>query len=136
MSYITIPRLTIPGNFLSDMSTVNNDVRHYDTAMFELRVQVPKTATEMNGWCNPDGTGNFQLLGLRVTEALAAQDTNPTMNAAVGLFVNAQKERSSCKISISTHGSNIADRGADAVIPPHKNAQFCKAKTAGMTARN
>ncbi|MEP3331992.1 hypothetical protein [Sedimentitalea sp.] len=98
MSYFTIPRLAFSGNFQADVSTVNNDVRHYDNATFEPRFQNPQTKTEMNGWYNPDGTGNFRLFGLQIHEALSAYGADPAQDPATGLFVNAQAERSSCKI--------------------------------------
>ncbi len=98
MSYITIPRLAFSGNFQADVSTVNNDVRHYDNATFKPRYQLPQTTNEANGWYNPEGTGNFRLFGLQVHEALAAPGADSSSEPANGLFVNAQSKRSSCKI--------------------------------------
>ena len=105
MSYITIPRLAFSGNFQADVSTVNNDVRHYDNATFEPRFQDPEVVNPQtqkveiyNGWYNPDGTGNFRLFGLTVHQALAEYGADPSKDPATGLFVNAQSQRSSCKI--------------------------------------
>ena len=98
MSYITIPRLVFSGNFQADVSTVNNDVRHYDNATFEARFQQPQNQQAMNGWYNPDGTGNFRLFSLQVRQALSECGADPSQDPATGLFVNAQSERSSCKI--------------------------------------
>ncbi|UJB32655.1 hypothetical protein [Chromobacterium sp. Beijing] len=39
MSYLQFPRLAFSGQFQSDVSTVNNDPRHYDNATFEPRFQ-------------------------------------------------------------------------------------------------
>ena len=99
MSYLTIPRLVFSGGFQADVSTVNNDVRHYDNASFKPRFQEPMVSNaELNGWYNPDGTGNFRLFDLRITQALSADGADPTQDPATGLFLNAQRERSSCKI--------------------------------------
>lgn len=98
MSYITIPRLAFSGHFQADVSTVNNDVRHFDNATFEPRFQNKPRGPVQNGWYNPDGTGNFRLFGLQVKEALFEYGADPSSDPATGLFVNAQSERSSCKI--------------------------------------
>ncbi len=41
MSYLGNLRLVFSGDFQADVSTVNNDVRHYDTYSFESRFQEP-----------------------------------------------------------------------------------------------
>ena len=57
MSALHLPRLVFSGDFQADVSTVNNDVRHYDTATFEPRFQQPASGATRNGWWNPSGSG-------------------------------------------------------------------------------
>lgn len=99
MSYMTLPRLAFSGRFQADVSTINNDVRHYDSASFEPRFQLPQESrTVLNGWYNPDGTGAFHLIGLKIHQALSKFGADPSKDIATGLYVNAQRERSSAKI--------------------------------------
>ena len=67
MSYLATPRLHFSGYFQSDVSTVNNDVRHFDSAAFKPSYQLPQTDKNMNGWWNPEGTAAFRLVGVTVT---------------------------------------------------------------------
>ena len=55
------PRLNFFGSFQSDVSTVNNDPRHYDTENFTDRFQQFQEKGTYNGWWNPIGTGIFRL---------------------------------------------------------------------------
>ena len=63
MSYLNKLRLVFAGDFQADVSTVNNDVRHYDNATFEERFQQPfeneyhqnNTDLIYNGYWNPEG---------------------------------------------------------------------------------
>jgi hypothetical protein len=66
MSALHRPRLVFSGDFQADVSTINNDVRHYDTATFEPRFQQPESGATRNGWWNPSGTGAFRLIGCSV----------------------------------------------------------------------
>ena len=67
MTYLEGPRITFAGDFQADVSTVNNDVRHYDAATWEDRFQEPQLGPDMNGWWNPTGSGAFRLLDCSVT---------------------------------------------------------------------
>jgi hypothetical protein len=101
MSYLETPRLAFSGNFEADVSTVNNDVRHYDAATFEPRFQDMQTVnaagqTVMNGWWNPEGTGAFRLIGVQVSGT--ETPGHPQNDAATGLFLNPQVERSAAKL--------------------------------------
>lgn len=75
MSYLEQPRLVFSGGFQADVSTVNNDVRHYDNEVWSDAFQQmgeprqPDGWKHWNGWWNPDGTGNFQLIDASVTGA-------------------------------------------------------------------
>jgi hypothetical protein len=70
MSYLDTPRLHFAGFFQADVSTVNNDVRHYDNARFKPEYQEfqPADQTGKGAW-NPEGTGVFRLVGCRITGA-------------------------------------------------------------------
>jgi hypothetical protein len=80
VSYLDPPRVHFAGRFLAAISTVNNDVVHYDTANFKPEYQLPQTDTADNGWFNPQGSGDWRLLDVAVTGAVgpdgapAAQD--------------------------------------------------------------
>ena len=67
MSYLAIPRMHFSGYFQADVSTVNNDVRHFDSAKFQPHYQLPETKERKNGWWNPEGTGAFRLVECKVT---------------------------------------------------------------------
>lgn len=103
MSYLALPRLTVSGQFQADISTVNNDVRHFDNAYFEPRFQEFQTRTEdghtlLNGWFNPEGTGSFRLVDVRVRRAAADAGADATSDGAVGLSLDAQIGRSAAKL--------------------------------------
>lgn len=74
MSYLNNLRLVFAGEFQADVSTVNNDVRHYDNATFEKRFQQPFKDADpddnpdmiYNGYWNPEGSGAFRLLDCKV----------------------------------------------------------------------
>lgn len=66
MSTLDLPRLVFSGDFQADVSTVNNDVRHYDPKKFEDRFQQPQTGLSSDGWWNPSGSGAFRLIDCTV----------------------------------------------------------------------
>jgi hypothetical protein len=71
VSYLSNPRITFSGQFQADVSTVNNDPRHFDSSTFEDRFQEFSTAAgTQNGWWNPIGTGIFRLAGCKITTAV------------------------------------------------------------------
>lgn len=105
MSYLSLPRLVFYGQFQADVSTVNNDVRHFDNATFEPRFQAYQTRVSVyseseilwNGWFSPNGSGAFRLIDVRITDAL----TEPRAwhnDEAIGLFLNSQSGRAAAKI--------------------------------------
>ncbi|MBM3114867.1 hypothetical protein [Jeongeupia naejangsanensis] len=113
MSYLQYPRLAFSGLFQSDVSTVNNDPRHFDNATFEDRFQEPTfqphlkedsggaKVTAYNGWWNPWGTGIFGLKNCVVQSALG-QDGNEIFSsgedAAIGLTVGNAGDQPSGKM--------------------------------------
>ncbi len=71
-----VPRIHFSGRFLCDVSTVNNDPQHFDTAAFRSNYQLPYPLTDPeqtpNGWWNPEGTGSFALVSCTVSKAVYA----------------------------------------------------------------
>ena len=68
MTYLNPIRLHFAGQFQADPSTVNNDIRHFDTSEFKPGWQQLSTGqANPNGWWNPDGSGSFRLVGCTVT---------------------------------------------------------------------
>lgn len=69
MSYLDRLRLHFAGRFQATVSTVNNDPAHFDNEKF---VPAFQTRGRENGWRNPDGDGDWRLLGCQVTSAFSA----------------------------------------------------------------
>lgn len=72
VSYLNPLRLHFSGSFEAAVSTVNNDPVHYDSARFKpsyAQVQTGTAPDELNGWFNPDGSGDWRLHGCTVTSA-------------------------------------------------------------------
>ncbi len=93
MSYLNNLRLVFAGDFQADVSTVNNDVRHFDNATFEERFQKFQEGNVMNGWWNPIGSGAFRLINCRVTAVYYQDGTSSTEDPIVGLFINGSNNR-------------------------------------------
>ena len=91
MSYLNSLRLVFAGDFQADVSTVNNDVRHYDNATFEKRFQEFQTQTAYNGWWNPIGSAAFRLINCKV-QSVAVNDEK-MQDSAVGLFIDGSNNR-------------------------------------------
>ena len=60
MAYLNAPRLIFSGDFLSDVSTVNNDTAHYNNATFQPNFQEFGKGSA-NGWWNPEGGAVFDF---------------------------------------------------------------------------
>jgi hypothetical protein len=61
MSYLDNLRLVFAGDFQADVSTVNNDVHHYDNATFEARFQQFPHSPGFRG--RPMGHESMEILG-------------------------------------------------------------------------
>ncbi|GAA4442108.1 hypothetical protein GCM10023091_28330 [Ravibacter arvi] len=89
MSYLHAPRLIFTGDFLSDVSTVNNDTAHYNNATFKPNFQAPgKGAT--NGWWNPEGGAVFDFQNCSVRQIFlpdGSTHSNPAFDPILGLAV-------------------------------------------------
>jgi len=92
MSYLQTPNLVFTGDFLADVSTVNNDVRHYDNSSFDPIFQEPQGASSLNGWWNPEGGSVFNLQNCTVQQICLpdgscqriAGGTDPVLGQLVG----------------------------------------------------
>ncbi|HEY1822670.1 MAG TPA: hypothetical protein VGG83_22315 [Trebonia sp.] len=83
MSYLNPLRLHFAGSFEAAVSTVNNDPVHFDSARFEPSYAEPASGTapdQLNGWFNPDGSGDWKLHDCAVTSAFLA-DGSPAAPA-------------------------------------------------------
>jgi hypothetical protein len=68
MSYLHPTRVHFSGLFRADVSTVNNDDQHFDSATFVPDDQDYGDNTN-NGWWQPSGTGAWRLCGCTITGA-------------------------------------------------------------------
>lgn len=76
MSYLSPLRCHFAGKFQAAISTVNNDPRHFDTANFKPEYQERQTDPDhVNGWFNPQGSGDWRLIECVVTSAWLADGT-------------------------------------------------------------
>ncbi len=103
MSFLNRIRLAFEGTFQADVSTVNNDVRHYDNATFQASYQEFQNDTTgvENGWWNPTGSGAFRLLGCKVTGVWYADGTcthDPAADPVIGMLIGGSSDRTSGKI--------------------------------------
>lgn len=89
MSYLSQSlRLHFAGRFQATVSTVNNDITHFNNATFQPSDQLRQTDTAANGWWNPDGDGVWRLLGCAITSAFmsdgsAVAATDPILTLSV-----------------------------------------------------
>jgi hypothetical protein len=75
MSYLNPLRLHFAGRFQATVSTVNNDVTHFNNETFQPSFKSRTTNEAPNGWWNPDGDGVWRLLGCDITGAFMADGT-------------------------------------------------------------
>jgi hypothetical protein len=68
MSYLNPTRVHFAGQFRADVSTVNNDDQHFDSATFTPNDQDYGSGAS-NGWWQPSGTGVWRLCGCAITAA-------------------------------------------------------------------
>ncbi|NVE00184.1 hypothetical protein [Massilia sp. BJB1822] len=101
MSYLQPPRLAFSGYFQADVSTVNNDPRHFDNISFEPYFQDLREGQQQNGWWNPVGTGIFRFRDAAVRSTMdqtGSIDTGPDGDPVLGMFVGNAFDRASAKI--------------------------------------
>ncbi|TAE77741.1 MAG: hypothetical protein EAY81_12235, partial [Bacteroidetes bacterium] len=103
MSYLHLPRLTFSGDFISDVSTVNNDTQHYNNATFEPSFQLPSQGSghANNGWWNPDGGATFGFQNcqvMQVTNEEGSVINDPAFDSIIGQIVTGAEGRNSGKM--------------------------------------
>ena len=96
MSYLNSLRLVFSGDFQSDVSTVNNDVRHYDNATFEKQFQDFQQGNVYNGWWNPIGSSAFRLINCKVKSVFV--DNEEIQDEALGLYIGGSNNRAGGKM--------------------------------------
>lgn len=100
MSYLNLPRLTFSGDFISDVSTVNNDTQHYNNATFEPSFQLPGQGAT-NGWWNPEGGATFGFQNCRVSQVTYANGqvaNDPALDNIIGQIIAGADGRNSGKM--------------------------------------
>jgi hypothetical protein len=80
MSYLHAPRLVFTGDFLSDVSTVNNDTAHYNNTTFQPNFQQPGRGAT-NGWWNPEGGAVFDFQNCSVKQIFLPDGTTQTSHS-------------------------------------------------------
>lgn len=101
MSYLNNLRMVFSGKFQSDVSTVNNDVRHFDVAKFKPEYQEYRDAQNLNGWWNPCGSGAFRLIDCQVTEVGYQDGTttrDPKKDPVIGMLIGGSNDLVSAKM--------------------------------------
>lgn len=101
MSYLQLPRLAFSGRFQADVSTVNNDPRHFDNSNFEPEFQQFQKGKDNKGWWNPVGTGIFRFQDCAVRSLVGRDGAvlgGPGADPALGLSVGNAPGRASGKL--------------------------------------
>jgi hypothetical protein len=101
MSYLQLPRLAFSGLFQADVSTVNNDPRHFDNSTFEQQFQDLQEGSNNKGWWNPVGTGIFRFQDCSVRSLVGPSgetQSTPGLDPALGLVVGNAPGRASGKL--------------------------------------
>lgn len=100
MSYLNNVHMVFSGQFQADVSTVNNDIAHYDNANFKPRFQEYGPGAT-NGWWNPCGSGAFRLINCKVS-GVGYEDgsttSNPCDDPVIGMLIAGSNEETSAKI--------------------------------------
>lgn len=100
MSYLNNPKLVFSGDFLSDVSTVNNDVAHYNNETFQKSFQEFGKGA-VNGWWNPEGGAIFDFKNTRVQQLFYADGTvenDSNLNELIGQIVTGAEGRATGKM--------------------------------------
>ena len=97
MTYLDSPSLVFTGDFQSDVSTVNNDVRHYDNLLFEPRFQTPEEGNTLNGWWNPEGGAIFRFIDCKIVRCIESPGVDID-NDIVGAPISGADNRSGGKM--------------------------------------
>ena len=89
MSYLSNSlRLHFAGQFQATVSTVNNDVTHFNNVNFKSDFQKRQEGKHANGWWNPAGDGVWRLLSCAITSAFmsdgcAVSSDDPVLSLSI-----------------------------------------------------
>jgi len=100
MSYLHLPRIIFSGDFISDVSTVNNDPAHYNNNTFQPSFQEYGTGAK-NGWWNPEGGATFDFQDCIIRKITYADNTvedQPGLESLVGQLIKSPGGRSTGKM--------------------------------------
>lgn len=100
MAYLNAPRLIFSGDFLSDVSTVNNDTAHYNNATFQPNFQEFGKGSA-NGWWNPEGGAVFDFQNCTVQQLALPDGTilsDSSEDILIGRIVSGSEGRPTGKM--------------------------------------
>jgi hypothetical protein len=97
MAYLHLPRLIFAGDFLCDVSTINNDMAHYNNQTFQPSFQEFGDHYN-NGWWNPEGGATFNFRDCIVTKMVLPDGSEVEQEAATTLFVKGAEGRTTGKM--------------------------------------
>ncbi|KAA2243550.1 hypothetical protein F0L74_13740 [Chitinophaga agrisoli] len=100
MSYLNATHLVFSGDFLSDVSTVNNDPAHYNNATFQPSFQEFGQGAS-NGWWNPEGGATFQFQNCTVKKVSLKNGqtlTEPAADIVIGKLIRGAEGRNTGKM--------------------------------------
>lgn len=100
MSYLHLPRILFSGDFISDVSTVNNDPAHYNNETFRPSFQDYGQGA-VNGWWNPEGGATFNFQDCTVQKICYSDGTvadSSSMLDLIGEFIQGAEGRSAGKM--------------------------------------
>jgi hypothetical protein len=99
MSYLNPTRVHFAGLFRADVSTVNNEDLHFDSATFKPKDQDYGDGMN-NGWWQPSGTGAWRLSGCTITGAAWGGKFATTwlQDPAIGLQLKNSSDRVDAKL--------------------------------------
>jgi hypothetical protein len=97
MSYLNTPRLIFAGDFLSDVSTVNNDPAHYNNETFEPGFQEYGEGGANGSW-NPEGGAVFNFQDCSVRKLVLKDGSEVATGDFTGLIVKGAEGRATGKM--------------------------------------
>ncbi|MGB3465873.1 MAG: hypothetical protein WBA74_11405 [Cyclobacteriaceae bacterium] len=97
MSYLHLPRLVFSGDFLSDVSTVNNDPAHYNNDTFQKSFQEFGEGGN-NGMWNPEGGAVFDFQDCSVQRLTLKDGTLLDAGELIGELVRGADGRATGKM--------------------------------------
>lgn len=100
MAYLHLPRIIFSGDFISDVSTVNNDPAHYNNKTFKPSFQEYGEGSK-NGWWNPEGGATFDFkdcLVKRVTYSNGEEESPDMPDGLKGRLIKSFGGRSAGKM--------------------------------------